>query len=505
MKTTVFFLLLVIIQRIGLAQVLLEPVLDLTERDRSKQLTNEMMIFEDKRGLFSLSDIVNNKTDTLFKVNDQFPPNKGYSAYVYWIRINMKNSMPNPRLWLLEIDYPNLDYVTFYKKNMTGDWLDYQVGDKQPFNFRSVKYRNPVFRFVLNDYEQNTIYIRIQSSGALTFPITIWEPEAFRNNDHETQIVFGIYYGLTIGLILYNLLLFFSIRDKNYLYYVGYIGAYLIVQASLNGVAFEYLWPDYPVLNDFIIPLSISAALFMVIQFSVSFLKTEIYTPGYYHFLTMLRISCVIIGVMTFFIPYRLSIQLAAICAIIIAPSVVISAWIALKNNYRPARYFLIAWSVLLIGMLMLAFKNFGILPNNFITNYSVQIGSFLEVLLLSLALADRINLLTDELEIKEKEKQRLAEERFSLARQITIGILHQIRQPLQVLKGNLDLISLSGKQQEKESEKFIEKSVTSVDKIDQHLKELEKIQLGELPHATKYTRDETMIDLSGQHKEKDE
>ena len=170
------------------------------------------------------------------------------------------------------------------------------------------------------------------------------------------------------------------------------------------------------------------------------------------------------------------------------------------KNGYRTAKYFIIAWTVLLIGIFLYALKNLGMIPVGFFSNYSIQIGSALEVILLSLALADRINSLKQEIEQKEIEKKWILREKYTLARQLSVGILHQIRQPLQVLKSYLELMTISPEKTKRESDRYIDQILVSVDKIDLHLKELEKVQNADHFETSEYTKDEEMADLSGKN-----
>ena len=92
----------------------------------------------------------------------------------------------------------------------------------------------------------------------------------------------------------------------------------------------------------------------------------------------------------------------------------VIGFWAMLRGS-RPARYIIMAFSGLALGVLLYALKTFGILPTNFVTHWSIQIGSSLSVILLSLGLADKINAMRFNLEVlyeKQKESEIKAKER---------------------------------------------------------------------------------------------
>lgn len=494
--TKTFLVLLILISPIssGFSQ----PVISITNETKRAELTTDFLIYEDKSTFLTITDFTHRTAGDLFTVNTQVPPNKGYLKSTFWLKLNIQTGELTNKSWYLEIDYPLLDLVTLYSQDKNGEWVQSTIGDRVPFSERDIPHRNLVFPLTLESNQSHSIYLRIRSEGSLTFPITIWNPEAFRSFNLESQLLLGLYYGVSIALILFNLLLFFSIRDMNYFYYVCYITMYMLLQLSLNGLAFQYLWPDSTEWTNIATPFLIGASLFTVILFSDSFLRVKDFNKSFARFLSVLKILTLVVAVMPFIFSYQLSVVCSAVLALIVAPSVIISAFIVNREGYRPAKYFIIAWTVLLVGMVLYALKNLGAVPVGFFSNYSIQIGSVLEVILLSLALADRINLLQSELKKNEMEKKRIIKERFTLARQISVGILHQMRQPLQVLKGSIDLIKLTADSSDKVSENYVTKILTSVEKIDHHLKELERVQNTDHFDTTDYTKDEKMADLSG-------
>jgi len=98
---------------------------------------------------------------------------------------------------------------------------------------------------------------------------------------------------------------------------------------------------------------------------------------------------------------YRTAIMIQTASVFLIAPLILYASISLVRSGYRPANYFLMAWAALLLGTMSYALVSFGILPKVFITEYGIQIGSALEMTLLSFALAFRIRDL-------EQEKRRL-------------------------------------------------------------------------------------------------
>lgn len=475
------------------------PVVGLNDSQSQILIGQSVSILEDKEGHFTFTDILQKNLQDQFIPNTDEAPNRGYTTSVFWVRMVVRNDSRRPQIWYLEVGYPSLDYVYLYHKSQTGQWVTNRNGDRLPFYSRETVHRNFVFQLDIPHGRADTLYLRIESQGSLSFPLTIMNETAFRDDVHESQLAFGLYYGIFVALMLYNLLIFFSIRDTNYIYYVAYMASYLILQMNFNGLAYEYLWPAFPDWNAIAMPLFIGLVYLFSVGFANRLLITRQLSPRLHRFMQILEFLGVLIIIGAFILPYAVIIRIAAFITLLMAPTIMAAAIIGLIHKYRPARFFFFAWFFFLVGMVLFSLKNFGVVPSNFLTVYSLQIGSALEILLLSLALADRINLLKQELEIKELEKQKLERERFMIARQVTIGILHEIRQPLQVLRGILDVFQLPNSVTPAEKEKLTEKAQQGVDKIKGHLHRLETLEKQYFQHTKAYTHDERMIDLSEQ------
>lgn len=254
------------------------------------------------------------------------------------------------------------------------------------------------------------MFFRVRTSGAVQMQLLLWENEAFSAADHQERFVLGIYYGLLFCMAAFNLLIFVSIRDKAYLWYVSYIVFYGLLQFTLNGLAFEHLWPESTWWNNRAVSFFIAMGMFSVLGFSKSFLALKVNAP---------RLERVFVGFMALFPVMALAslfwahydpvIRVTTFAASVAVLFILAGGGICLYRNFKPARYFMIAWSALLTGMIMYTFKTFGLLPANFITDFAIQIGSAFEVILLSLALADRMRLLMlENQQIQEEMTHRL-------------------------------------------------------------------------------------------------
>lgn len=326
--------------------------------------------------------------------------NFGYTASAYWLRCSLITRSAGA--WLLEIGYPTLDHVQVYTPLSNGSYRMQESGDHLPFSTRVYPHRNFVFPLEFTP-GTTTIYLRVQSEGALTIPATLWSPYIFYQQNIIAYSIFSVYYGIFIALGLYNLLSLFSLRDRVYLEYVLFVVFMAIGQASLNGFGNQFLWPEWTAWGDVALPVGFSISGLFGVMFTRSFLATASSAP---------RLNRVLWGFVIFFaaaalttlFSYRGGSMLTSLCGLGYS---IFACWIGVyyfRRKHREVRYFILAWTLLLIGVGATSLRNFGWLPTNFFTMYAMQIGSSLEMLFLSFALADRIQTLRNEKELAQAD-----------------------------------------------------------------------------------------------------
>lgn len=346
--------------------------------------------------------------------------NLGFTASVYWFHLRIHNQNSPRSQWVLESLYSIMDQLDVYYRFGDGREQHQQAGDSVMFHQRARAHHNINFDLELAAGETVDVLIRVQTTGAIQMPMVLWSDIAFADKVSTEQIVFGLYYGMLFSLGIYNLLLFLVIRDRNYLLYVFYIVSYGLFQVSLNGLAFQYLWPDSPDWNNRSIACLMGIGMFFIMLFSHSFLALKTNSPLMSKVLIGLMAIYLSIAASTYVLPYQHVIRTGTLMAMLGVVCIMVATVICLIKRFRPARYFFVSWTVLLLGMLAYTLKTFSLLPANFATEYAIQIGSVLEVLLLSLALADRIKILQ---ETNQRMQARVNEELEQHVRERTLEL----------------------------------------------------------------------------------
>lgn len=349
-------------------------------------------IYEDSSNKLTVSDILTDRYADKFVRSAEANPNFGFTDTSYWVRFTLKNRSAADLKLFLEAAYPHLNRIELFRKiNGRAETVGNE-GDIYPFHKRSFNYRNFIFSLNIRGSETDTYYMRFSGECSKQISLTLWAPQKFSEMVIEENFALGIYYGIIIVMMLYNLFIFFFVRDSSYLYYVLYIFMYGLVQMAYNGMAFKYLWPAFPVWHNISLPFLIGSAIFCMLQFSRTFLRAKKHAPALEKtILGFMGVSLAVI-ILSFTDFYITAIKSAMVLMVIASLLIVTSAVIIMKRGYRPARFFVVSWVAFLTGMVLIALNKLNFLPSIFITEYAIQIGSAIEVTLLSVALADRIN-----------------------------------------------------------------------------------------------------------------
>lgn len=366
---------------------------------------------EDASGQLTLDDIRRPEAGTRFRSVQQSASgaNFGLTASAIWLRVALQTAPDARADWMLELAYPPLDSVVLHVPDWQGGYTRQAGGDLLPFADRPVAHRNHVFPVRLAPGTTSTLYLRIQSEGTVSAPVRLWQPAALWAHDQSEYALLSLYFGLLIGLFLYNLLLYFSVRDRAYLVYVAFVACMAVAQAALTGFGAQFLWRDWLWWNSVSPPAGMSAAAFFGILFACTFLSSRQTMPRLDVLLRVLGGGWLLSLLAALLLPYVVSSWMVTVLAVLSVTAVVSVGVLSLRRGHPGAKYFLAAWALLLVGVVTLSLHNTGVLPSNLLTSNALLIGSALEMVVLSFALADRINVTRQE---KEQAQARIVAER---------------------------------------------------------------------------------------------
>lgn len=303
----------------------------------------------------------------------------------------------------LSVNWPLLDDMQVYFVNDVNELVKYyHVGDTKPFNERPIFDPNFVFPVPFSDLGIKTIYFRVHTKSSLQLPYTFATEKSYFKTQTFRTLGQGIFFGLMGTIAFYTLFLYLSTRRPAYLHYILFVLSFTMVQAGVKSTGFQFVWPNMPGFNNYAIASMGALALVFLNTFARTFLRLD-----ELKILSHISLGFIGLGVLfllfSFILPYIMVIVPLAITIILSAITVIGMAIYRYRQGYREARFYLLAWFAMVLGSIVYLFKQLGLLPMNFYTEASMQIGSTLEVLLLSLALADRLNILSKKLELTNK------------------------------------------------------------------------------------------------------
>jgi len=313
-----------------------------------------------------------------------------------------------------------------------------QAGDMRPMSIRKFRHRNPVFP-VLIDGPDTTFYLRIEAGGGRTMmPLTVWSPEAFSRMDNRRGLIDGCYFGAMIVMIVYNFFIFLSLRDRNYLYYILDIFFFTLYMFCIKGFLLEFFSGEMPLISNY---ASILAA--PVILTGLIFCRNFLATERNVFFIDRIIKIWMLVAVLTIPAIFVVSPEVWKSAISVVAPCTSVTAMIAgvvcLQRGYRPARYFVAARIFRVLGIFSVVLGMHNILPANLLTNSGLQMGSILEVVFLSFALTDRINIMRREKE--EAQADAIRSSHLAALGELAAGVAHEINTPVNTIINSADLI----------------------------------------------------------------
>lgn len=375
-------------------------------------LAPQAQAVKDENENLSIAELLNKDAAFHFQPVKKEVISFGITKDVFWVKTTLRNE--TGKSLLLQVGNNSLSSLDVFETAGEKVVEHFRSGGWLPFEKRAISDVDFLFPLQVLPGSTATVYIRVQHFRGTQFHLQAGTEIAFYEKAGGRNVLQGMYYGLMLLMILYNLFIYFYLRDSSYLYYVAYIFLMGLLNASVTGYAFQFLWPGWPVLNQY---EDIIASMVCIsgIFFTMNFLHTKKNAPIFHWLLIgLLGVYAIIICLIAVgnFMVGSIAVEIASLLLVLIFFS---TAYRVLQKGYKPARFFLLAWSLLLVCVIIFVLKDFNVLPYNEFTENSLQIGSAVEALLLSLALANRINVYKDEKRAAQLETLRSLEENRKL------------------------------------------------------------------------------------------
>lgn len=369
-----------------------------------------------------------------FVPSTQQVPNFDISSSTFWIRFTFTNATGNRNVQL-EVENALLDTCELYVVENGQLRLLASYGSTRPYRMR--EYDNPTFLFDLAgpDTAAHEYMLKIRGTEQMVVPLIVGATDVIAEQQSTRHLVTGVLAGILLIMMIYNFFLYASIRDKSYLYYVLFILFIGLTQLTLPGFTYEYLFAGYPRLFNYSIVVFASLAGISALYFIRTFLHTKVNTPTWDKVLVVFIVLYTAAGVVRLAGQDQLSSRMVDVAALLASLAVYALVIQLSLRRYQPAKFLFVAWTVFLVGLVLFVLRNFNVLPYNNFTNYTMQLGIAAEVALLSIALADKINILDREKKASQANELKTAKENERIIREQNVMLETKVSERTQDLE----------------------------------------------------------------------
>ncbi|MEM6297552.1 MAG: 7TM diverse intracellular signaling domain-containing protein [Bacteroidota bacterium] len=371
-----------------------QNILELSSSKKVYSLGEHIYVFEDTAASLEFKEAESSEFWKNFLPSTQDKPNFGYTASAIWFSFTLKAN--DSTSWLLHLDTPLLEDVTLWQQAVDGTWNERKFGNLYPFPSWDFDHTSPTVRLPLIPNQETRFFMRFKNESPMVLPIYIREENAFHSYSRNHHYAYGIYFGGLAIMLLFNLVLFSSMREINYVYYIASVLIIMLLVATVSGFNFKYLTPDYVGIQGNIARTLAGLIVIVTALFAQSFLNTKHYSP-IMHKVLYVNMGLAVIG--TILTASMIWPGATTRLVSIHSPILLLTGIIVWRNGNKYARFYTIAWGTYIIGGLSYTLRITGTLPVNFWTTHGAEIGSAMEIILIAIALSDRFRVIREERE----------------------------------------------------------------------------------------------------------
>ncbi|PTR01228.1 hypothetical protein C8P68_101462 [Mucilaginibacter yixingensis] len=387
-------------------------------------------VLEDHKGNFLAQQVINS---TQFHPPASSLPFLRYADSAIWVRFTLRNKSDEPFIHIT-INSGIIDAFDLFTQATDQRIIHVGVQHNGVSNgiinsgVRSIDYSVPPGHAI-------QVYLCIRSNDSLAIPISVQSDDSFERDVAANNLVLGVFMGIILVMILYNLILFVLVKDVNYLYYIIYVFFLGITQWQIRGLNLDFLNINKVVANNYLVPVVRVCFWVSILLFVQEFLQIKINMGRRYRrfyiglfAISILPVVAVLAGQTT--IAFSLITSVAVINSISL---IVIGLGLYLKG-FKPAKFFMMGWSLFLFTILITILRNKGFIAyNSFMANIVLYSSAF-ELIIFSVALADRINFYRKQNQEVQNFALTIARENEKLITEQNISLENRVKERTQEL-----------------------------------------------------------------------
>jgi PAS domain S-box-containing protein len=343
-----------------------------------------------------------------FTANKSDDVSYGFVSGAIWSRVELPPVDSNCYT-LLVLEQPRILRVDVFDPTTNGPRSVLAMGAALPFHERALPHRFPNVRLFRTPSEPLELLLRVESNASVQLPFVLHTEASLYANAYTEQAGMGIFYGVVLALLLYNLSMLVGVRDRTYLAAVAYLAALGLFTLGFMGHGAQWLWTDSPLWQTNGLAVLVAGLLASALVFVSSFLDLRQHMPRLDKVMWALAGMQVALGLAGLAGWTQPALQILAATSLLAGAMVTVAGVACVRKGSRPARVFLLSWALLILFGVTIPLSSFGLLPRTLFGEYGMQVGSAAQMLVLSFALVYRVNLMRTEQVVLEREAEREA------------------------------------------------------------------------------------------------
>lgn len=368
---------------------------------------NEIEYLEDNQNKLTIQDIRTDSVNRHFQLNKRFYPKNINTESNYWFKVKL--TLPpstEENHAVFEFFDQTTELIEAYMPNPDGSYTLKTTGASTNFIYRLYDHKN--FEFSINHHlkGEHTYYFKVRSRNSVNVIIVYRTIDFFIHYALTEYLTYGIFYGMILIFCFHNLLMFLAVRKKHYLIYVLYILSIGFYEMSVDGIAFQYIWPNLPSLNAYAYGIALYCISIFALLFTKSFLDVYSRAPGFNSLINLIILLRTIYFIFCLFNPGFFLYKFVEVVPLSVAFITGISIW---KSGYKASRFFVIGYASLFAGVIFKVISVLGLIRviSGLIAFYSLGFSFILEMIFFSIAIGDQVRLLRREKEAAKDETIR--------------------------------------------------------------------------------------------------
>ncbi|GAB3247106.1 hypothetical protein GCM10027347_02470 [Larkinella harenae] len=370
-----------------------DPIPQLVLRNGNGVLPTPTVAFlTDETGQLTLEEV--RQLGHRFRMDPAEKTAKGLNPRAVWCAFRVQNE--SQREWYLEIDPHYIPEIDVYQQQANGSFAVQRLGVRQVYQNRPLQTSQLIVPLRVPPGTTSLYYLRFWTDTTLRFQVQIATLPVLYEARQQQDLINGLYFGVLLALLLYNGFVFLSLRDRTYLYYVFCLLLIGLNIAYQRGYAFQLLWPETPFWNS--IGLLAAIGCIASVLFTNAFLNTRQYVPWLRRLDVLIVVPALVTILLSMLGSHSLAFRVQLFTSTMLTVYVFILGIAVYRKGFRPALYYLLGFGSLVAGVVVFMLNDS--------TGSGMQVGSFIESVILSYALVNKLN--TFRLEKEQLQLQAL-------------------------------------------------------------------------------------------------